>query len=141
VPENRPSVETLITELREAIKQTRRDGTTGWALKVADALASRLEEAERRVATLEAALADTPTGKLVRAVFVNDIAALEAERDLLRDKWRQMEAHGFDSPQAVFARLKMLVAKLDEARRLHDEHCKQGDFYNTKPCAAPWRKP
>lgn len=32
--------------------------------------------------------------------------AAERERDLLHDKWKQMEAYGFDSPSHVFTRLE-----------------------------------
>jgi len=32
----------------------------------------------------------------------------ERDRDLLRDKWKQMEAYGFDSPKAVFDRIAEL---------------------------------
>jgi len=46
---------------------------------------------------------------LIDAVF-DEMEALRKERDLLRDKWRQMEAYGFDSPSAVFARIAALEA-------------------------------
>lgn len=36
---------------------------------------------------------------------------------MLREKWRQMEAYGFDSPSKVFARLAAVEAERDLYRR------------------------
>ena len=89
MPENRPSAQALFTELREAIKQTRRDGSMAWAIRVADALASRLEEAERDKMGAEynegLVLADLHEA-------TERIAALEAERDALRRRLVRYES-------------------------------------------------
>ena len=47
---------------------------------------------------------------------------LRAERDLLADKWKQMEAYGFDSPKHVFDRLATVERERDEARRLQKDY-------------------
>lgn len=49
--------------------------------------------------------------------------AAERERDLLHDKWKQMEAYGFDSPTHVFARLE--AAERAAERGLADERLAQ----------------
>ena len=51
------------------------------------------------------------------------IAALERERDLLADKWRQMETYGFDSPSAVFARLQALERENEALREQASKVC------------------
>jgi hypothetical protein len=57
-----------------------------------------------------------------RDAAVKDMLATEAaqkdadrERGLLRDKWNQMEAYGFDSPSKVFARLELVEKAQKEA--------------------------
>jgi hypothetical protein len=49
-----------------------------------------------------------------------DLEAVEKERDLLHDKWNQMEAYGFGSPSQVFARLEAAEKAQKEAEERID---------------------
>ncbi len=45
------------------------------------------------------------------------------ERDLLLDKWKQMEAYGFDSPDAVFSRIETLKKQIHEGHSIGCSCC------------------
>jgi hypothetical protein len=55
--------------------------------------------------------------------LVEALRGVMEERDLLRDKWNQMEAYGFGSPSQVFARLEAAEkAQKDAEERLKEAH-------------------
>jgi hypothetical protein len=102
------------------------------ALACARALADALAASEAKVELLEGECKAAETRSGMDNVIAQFESQLKVEREenasllkraeLLEDKWKQMEAYGFDSPKAVFDRIAALEKRAEAVERERCEH-------------------